>query len=114
MTSGFVLQRMKPRLLVPLKRAPDAGPVAPSIHTHLIVSGLHSPMRVTSATMSYTASGVWSTCTRASPIVPLFMGVSVLIRAGREQSGMSLMPPCNDGGMRHGIVEGEDYSLFTG
>src|SRR5436305_12182703 len=51
-TSGLVLHRMNRRLLLPLNLAPTAGPVAPSIHPHLTVSGLHSPMRVTSETMS--------------------------------------------------------------
>src|SRR6266568_2359395 len=84
-TSGFVLQRITPRLLVPLKRAPTAGPVAPPIHSHLAVSGLHSPMRVTSDTRSYSFSGGALTWTCASPRVPFFMRPSVLAGARREQ-----------------------------
>src|SRR5581483_6563389 len=84
-TVGLVLHRAKLRLLVPLKRAPTAGPVAPSIHSHFTVSGLHSPMRVTSDTSSYSFSGGALTWVRASPRVPFFMRPSVLGVARREQ-----------------------------
>src|SRR5262245_59179273 len=73
MTVGFVDHEMKPRLFVPLKRAPTAGPVAPSSQTHLVVSGLHSPMRVTSLTTPYTTSGSASTTSDTSDFVPFFM-----------------------------------------
>ena len=70
MISGLVLHRARPRLLVPLNRTPGAGPVAPSSHTHSTVSGLHSPIRVTSDTRSYRASADMSTWIPASPTVP--------------------------------------------
>src|SRR5947209_1442913 len=84
-TSGFELHRMNRRLFDPLKRAPTAGPVAPSIHSPFTVSGLHSPMRVTSDTRSYSFSGGALTWIWASPRVPFFMGSSVLGVARRDQ-----------------------------
>ena len=53
-------------------RAPTAGPAAPSIHWHFTVSGLHSPMRVTSVTTAYTASGDASTWIETSAPSPRF------------------------------------------
>src|SRR5436305_1747713 len=76
-TSGVVLQRTKPRLFVPLNRAPTTGPVAPFTHWHFTVSGLHSPIRVTSDTRSYSFSGGALTWACASPRVPFFMRPSV-------------------------------------
>src|SRR4051812_18415566 len=84
-TLGFVDHRMNLFLFVPLNRAPPAGPAAPSSHWHLTVSGLHSPMRVTSETRSYTFSGWALTWMWASPRVPFFMGPSVLAGAREEQ-----------------------------
>ena len=45
-----------PRLLVPLNRAPTAGPVAPSSHLPPVHSGLSRPMLATSVTRSYRSS----------------------------------------------------------
>src|SRR5207244_9894121 len=53
------------RLLRPRNRAPTWGPVAPSSHSPPWFSGLHSPVRVMSATRSYTASALASTCLMA-------------------------------------------------
>src|SRR5580700_4537864 len=44
------------RFTWPRKRAPTAGPVAPSSHSAPNVSGLYEPMRVTSVTRSQTFS----------------------------------------------------------
>src|SRR5207248_5695316 len=51
-TRGFVDHRMNLFRFEPLNRAPTAGPVAPPTHSHRTVSGLHSPIRVTSVTRS--------------------------------------------------------------
>ena len=56
-----------PRRLWPLNRAPTLGPSAPSIHSQPVVSGLHSPIRVTSAMRSQTASGAAAMVIRACP-----------------------------------------------
>lgn len=55
-TVGFVDHRSDPSRLVPLKRAPTAGPVASPNHTAPVFSGLYSPIRVTSLSRSYTTS----------------------------------------------------------
>src|SRR4051794_7430838 len=68
-TRGLVVQRTNLFLLDPLNRAPTVGPVAPSIHSLLTFSGLHSPIRVTSDTRSYSFSGGALTWTCASPRV---------------------------------------------
>src|SRR3954452_20536783 len=52
-----------PRWLWALNVAPTSVPVAPSTHSALRVSGLHSPMRVMSATIAHTFSG--GACTTA-------------------------------------------------
>src|SRR5262245_11036556 len=86
-TVGFVDHETTPRLFVPLKRAPTAGPVAPSSHTHLVVSGLHSPMRVTSLTTAYTTSGGASTETWTSAFVPFFMCPFLCVQDARRMAG---------------------------
>src|SRR5688500_8029665 len=48
--------RRMPCRLLPLNVAPTAGPVDPAVHSTLVVSGLLSPMRVTSDTGAHTAS----------------------------------------------------------
>src|SRR5436190_17623221 len=62
---------MKPLLLWPLKVDPTA-PASPS-HSQRWHSGLHSPIRVTSATRSYTASGVASISVLTSAVVGALM-----------------------------------------
>ena len=58
MITGLLLQfGPRPCLLIALKRAPTAGPVAPSSHSTLTMSGVSSGVRVTSATRAYSASG---------------------------------------------------------
>src|SRR5579863_4396922 len=47
----------RPPLFLALNRAPTAGPVAPLAHEQRTHSGLHSPIRVMSATSPYTVSG---------------------------------------------------------
>src|SRR5438309_8331412 len=84
-TRGLLLQRINPRRLVPLNRAPTAGPVAPPSHRHRTVSGLHSPIRVTSVTNSYSFSGGPFTCRVTSPLVPFFMVPSLLSGFTRGQ-----------------------------
>ena len=51
----------------PRKRAPARGPVAPSSHSASNVSGLYSPIRVTSLTRSQTRSGGAAMCTVTEP-----------------------------------------------
>src|SRR6476660_543739 len=51
------------RFTWPRKRAPTAGPVEPSIHSHSSVSGLKRPVFVTSLTSSQTCCGGASTWT---------------------------------------------------
>src|SRR3954465_2431856 len=57
MVQVVVHRAIGPRWLWPLNVAPTSGPVAPSTHSALRVSGLHSPMRVMSATIAHTCSG---------------------------------------------------------
>lgn len=49
------LHFFEPLWLVPLKRAPTDGPLAPPTHSALVVSGDQSPMRVISAMSSHAA-----------------------------------------------------------
>ena len=51
-TVHVVDQRRHPLRLLPRNLAPTAGPVAWPSHRHEVVSGLQSPMRVTSLTSS--------------------------------------------------------------
>src|SRR3954469_8486298 len=67
-TVDFVLHCTKPCLFLPLKRAPTAGPSAPSSQVHETHSGLHRPICVTSVRSAHTFSGgaamsieTWST-----------------------------------------------------
>lgn len=46
----------------PVNQAPGRGP-CPSSHQQALQTGLHSPMRVTSETMSYKSSGERATTT---------------------------------------------------
>jgi len=55
------------RLTWPRKRAPGSGPVAPSSHSASNVSGLNSPIRVTSLTRAQTRSGEAAMCTVTEP-----------------------------------------------
>src|SRR5215831_1655502 len=59
--------------LVPLKRAPTAGPTAPEVHAALIVSGDQSPMEVISARSVPTPLPVWP----RSVVRPRVPGVAV-------------------------------------
>src|SRR4051794_29378206 len=61
-----------PRWLWPLNVAPTSGPVEPSTHSARRVSGLHSPMRVMSATIAHTFSG--GACTTALALWLLIPG----------------------------------------
>ena len=55
-TVALVDQRRTPFLLLPLKTAPSAGPVAPLIHLPPAFSGDHSPIRGRSETSAHTFS----------------------------------------------------------
>src|SRR5689334_18375954 len=55
------------RLTCPRKRAPTAGPVAPSSHSASNVSGLNLPIWVTSLTSAHTRSGGAAMCTLTDP-----------------------------------------------
>src|SRR5437764_7959118 len=57
------------RLTWPRNQAPGAGPVAPLIHSASNVSGLNSPMRVTSVTRSHTFSAGAFMWTVTSPCI---------------------------------------------
>src|SRR5919107_192280 len=55
-TVHVVTHRSGPRRLVPRKVAPTCAPF-PETHEAEVVSGLHSPIRVTSLISAYTSSG---------------------------------------------------------
>src|SRR3954447_9119654 len=61
-TVQVVDHRRHPLRLLPLNLAPTAGPVTPPSQRQEVVSGLHSPIRVTSLTSSYNFSGGASMC----------------------------------------------------
>src|SRR3954451_1731302 len=78
-TVDVVDQRCQPFLLVPLNRAPGTAEVAVPSQRQRTHSGLHSPIRVTSASKAHTISGAAEISTATASVVipaPLLPGAN--------------------------------------
>src|SRR5687767_100352 len=99
MTSQVVDHRVRPLRLWPLNRAPTTGPVAPSIHSARSVSGLHSPIRVTSVTIDHTRPASARTTTLTSLVTLPIAVLSVIEKTLFEGHPCLRHPPVQVGSL---------------